>query len=161
MLIVCLGIQPKNSNDDVSRFGKLLNLNLDCRITQIVPTADISNITFAEQERFVDLLPSSALSTARSLPLRLWDAVANYLDIAGTPKRYFFEMLSYFATDDLQRDRLRFFASQQGAEEMYDYSIRSRRSYMDVLADFSSARPSLECIHICSIVFTLPSSEIP
>lgn len=149
-------IQPKNSMEDVQRFADLVDLNLDAVMVSISlnkaqPHGSVSRASS---------LPALAAACSLSLPLRVGDALVNYFDICGTPKRYFFEILSHFATDTLQRDRLRYFASQEGAEEMYDYSAKSRRTYIDVLADFGSARPSIECTRVFSLLFPALSVRI-
>jgi len=63
-----------------------------------------------------------------------------YLDVFGTPGRYFFEVLSHFATDPMQKEKLKEFNSPEGQLELYRYATREKRTYIEVLADFRSAQ---------------------
>lgn len=40
------------------------------------------------------------------VPRTLFEVCTKYLDIAAVPRRYFFELLSHFATDLREADRL-------------------------------------------------------
>ncbi|KAJ3350312.1 NADPH-dependent diflavin oxidoreductase 1 [Entophlyctis luteolus] len=70
------------------------------------------------------------------LTLRL--ALTNFLDIFGRPKRYFFELLSFFTPDIMHSEKLQEFASTAGQEELYAYCYRPRRTLFEVLNDFHS-----------------------
>lgn len=67
------------------------------------------------------------------------------IDISGaSPRRFFFEVLHEFATDELEKERLSYFASPEGRDDLYVYNQREGRTVMQVLKDFSSAKPALE-----------------
>jgi len=72
------------------------------------------------------------------------ELLTRYLDVLGSPRRYFFELLSFFAADEEQREKLLELSSPEGASLMYDYAQRERRTYLEVMAEFASARPPLE-----------------
>ncbi len=55
-----------------------------------------------------------------ALPCTLRDLVMKYLDINTYPRRYFFEVLSYFAKDEHERERLQEFASPEGQVTISD-----------------------------------------
>eukprot|EP01094_Clydonella_sp_ATCC50884_P024215 TRINITY_DN6011_c2_g1_i1.p1 TRINITY_DN6011_c2_g1~~TRINITY_DN6011_c2_g1_i1.p1 ORF type:complete len:600 (-),score=190.14 TRINITY_DN6011_c2_g1_i1:35-1591(-) len=78
------------------------------------------------------------------LPITVRELVRSYLDINGCPRRHFFQMLSYFATEELHRSRLEDFAATDGQEELQRYCYREHRSVLEVLEDFSSATPPLD-----------------
>ncbi|KAG1805733.1 hypothetical protein EV424DRAFT_1330101, partial [Suillus variegatus] len=63
-----------------------------------------------------------------------------YLDFNAVPRRSFFQLLRYFATDELERENLDEFVSKEGADEMYDYCQRVKRTTWEVLSEFRSAR---------------------
>ena len=45
------------------------------------------------------------------------------LDVAGaSPRRYFFEVLQHFATSELEIDRLEYFATPEGRNDLYTYN---------------------------------------
>ncbi|KAJ3041224.1 NADPH-dependent diflavin oxidoreductase 1 [Rhizophlyctis rosea] len=67
-----------------------------------------------------------------------------HLDIFGRPRRYFFELLSFFATDPQHAEKLREFASAQGQDELYAYCYKLRRTTFEVLQDFHSAKIPLK-----------------
>lgn len=79
-----------------------------------------------------------------ALPLTVRQLFRSYCDVWGVPRRHFFEQLHFFASDQLERERLRLFATPEGQDDLLDYCHRARRSCFDVLRDFPSARPPLE-----------------
>ena len=46
--------------------------------------------------------------------ITLREVVQKYLDIQGVPKRYFFELLSFFTTSEMEKEKLLEFASAEG-----------------------------------------------
>jgi len=68
------------------------------------------------------------------------------LDIGSIPKRSFFEALAHFATNAEERDKLHELASPEGTDLYFDYCIRERKSYIEVLEEFPSARPPLHVL---------------
>jgi len=63
-----------------------------------------------------------------------------HLDFNAVPRRSFFELLRWFATDEMEREKLDEFASNEGAEELYEYCYRVKRTIREVLAEFRSVR---------------------
>ena len=77
--------------------------------------------------------------------VRLRALVQGALDVAGGPPRqYFFEVLSHFTSDEVEQERLEYFGSPEGAEELHRYCQGERRTVLEVLEDFPSASPPLE-----------------
>eukprot|EP00752_Nemacystus_decipiens_P004323 g3948.t1 len=74
-----------------------------------------------------------AVSTPRLL-------LTEVLDISGTPRRSFFERLSLFATDEEEKEKLEELASPDGADLLYEYATREKRTYVEVLGDFPSCK---------------------
>ncbi len=72
------------------------------------------------------------------------DLFVRQLDVFGIPRRSFFTLLARFATDEMQAERLAEFGTAAGGADLLDYVTRPRRTYAEVLCDFSSARPPLE-----------------
>ncbi|XP_052788058.1 NADPH-dependent diflavin oxidoreductase 1-like [Mya arenaria] len=69
--------------------------------------------------------------------------VQNYLDINCVPRRSFFEMMLYFADDELEKDKLQEFCSAEGQEELFSYCNRVRRTLLEVLHDFPKTSPNI------------------
>ena len=56
---------------------------------------------------------------------------AGLLDIDGaSPRRFFFEVLSHFAEEPTEKQRLLYLSSSQGREEMALYNRKSGRSFL-------------------------------
>lgn len=119
---------PQNPKESVDEFF---------RVTGFDPSTVISEITCTN--------PDTPLPNIQ-LPVSLKTLVTNYLDIWGTPRRYFFELLSYFATEEVHQERLRYFGSPEGQDDLRRYNHREKRTFVEVLADFSSARFPRDCI---------------
>ena len=77
-------------------------------------------------------------------PCTLRDVFLKYLDLLGVPKRYAIEQLSHFASDQEQQEKLLEISASDGVDLYHSYIRRERRSFLDVLNDFSSCRPSIE-----------------
>ncbi|KAH9856143.1 riboflavin synthase domain-like protein [Lenzites betulinus] len=84
-----------------------------------------------EDQSLPDHLPST--TTLREIFTR-------YLDINAVPRRSFFAVLKHFAQDELEREKLEEFLSEEGADEMYEYCQRPRRTIREVLEEFRSAK---------------------
>ena len=55
--------------------------------------------------------------------MRVGALVQGVLDIsAASPRRYFFEVLQHFATSELEIDRLEYFATPAGRDDLYTYN---------------------------------------
>ncbi|KAK8079792.1 NADPH-dependent diflavin oxidoreductase 1 [Apiospora hydei] len=63
----------------------------------------------------------------------------NY-DITAIPKRIFFDHIKFFATEEMQIQRITEFADPTYSDEFYDYTSRPRRSILEVLQEFSSVK---------------------
>ncbi len=67
----------------------------------------------------------------------------SHLDICGIPRRSFFAGLAEFATYEEEKEKLLELASPDGASLYYDYCLREKRSYVEVMEEFPSARPPI------------------
>jgi sulfite reductase alpha subunit-like flavoprotein len=77
-------------------------------------------------------------------PCKLDTLLSRVVDISGLPQRSFFEGLARFASNMEEREKLLEISSAAGTDLYFDYCIREKRNYVEVLEDFRSARPSLE-----------------
>lgn len=78
-----------------------------------------------------DHLPSR--STLRTIFTR-------YLDFNAVPRRSFFRYIRHFTTDAAEREKLDEFLSLEGADDLYDYCHRVRRTIQEILAEFRHVR---------------------
>ncbi|XP_053940286.1 NADPH-dependent diflavin oxidoreductase 1 isoform X2 [Cuculus canorus] len=111
-------IQAQNCPEDVQQFCQLLRLDPDRQFV-LKPTESGTSLPA--------LLPQ---------PCTIRHLVTHYLDISCVPRRSFFELLSYFATNELEREKLQEFSSAGGQEELYSYCNRPRRTTLETLWDF-------------------------
>lgn len=87
--------------------------------------------------------PTSSASPA-AFTCRLGSLVRGALDVAGAPpRRYLFEVLARFTDAEHERERLEYFASAEGIDDLYQYCHRERRSLLEILQDFPGCRPPL------------------
>lgn len=77
-------------------------------------------------------LAGTSLPALLPQPCTIRHLVTHYLDISCVPRRSFFELLSYFSTNELEREKLQEFSSAQGQEELYSYCNRPRRTTLEV-----------------------------
>jgi sulfite reductase alpha subunit-like flavoprotein len=75
--------------------------------------------------------------------IRLGRLFSSFIDIAGLPQRGFFEGLAQYATNDEEKEKLVEISSAEGTDLYYDYCIKEKRNYVEVLEDFRSVRPPL------------------
>ncbi|TIB03847.1 hypothetical protein E3P94_00388 [Wallemia ichthyophaga] len=82
----------------------------------------------------------SPLQRYTHTPTTLRHLLTYHLSPYAVPRTTFFEYLAHFTSSDVERERLREFTSAQGADELYEYCARVRRTAPEVLDDFKSVR---------------------
>lgn len=122
-------IQPVNFNEDVEKLLRMFGKSGD---------------ELLESVEVLDLEAPAMRAPRPGETLKSY--LSSEIDISGIPRRYFFELLSHFATSDVQAAKLRELSSPEGQEDLHDYSRRAKRSFLDVLTDFDSARPPFDYI---------------
>ena len=60
------------------------------------------------------------------------------LDIAGIPQRSFFKAIAPYATEEDERQKLFELSDAAGTDLYFEYCIREKRNFVDVLEDFRS-----------------------
>lgn len=79
------------------------------------------------------------------VPIKLRSFVELAMDVASaSPRRYFFEVMSFFATAEHEKERLQYFASPEGRDDLYQYNQKERRTVLEVLEDFPSVQMPFE-----------------
>lgn len=79
-----------------------------------------------------------------SISCSLVSLFRDVLDIGAIPKRSYFAALAVFSSNDEERDKLLEISTSRGADLYYDYCLRERRNYVEVLLDFASVNISLQ-----------------
>ncbi|SCZ91319.1 BZ3500_MvSof-1268-A1-R1_Chr1-2g01331 [Microbotryum saponariae] len=67
------------------------------------------------------------------------------LDISGVPRLSFFEWLAHFSEGDM-KEKLQFFCTGEGQDDLNDYTLRPRRTINEVMYEFRSANVPIEYI---------------
>ncbi|KAH7319745.1 hypothetical protein B0I35DRAFT_352775 [Stachybotrys elegans] len=114
-----LGIHAENDEDQVNEFIEFYGLNPSALVQ--VPSRE-----------------DSSASEVRTV----FQALMQNVDILGKPPKRFYEGLAEFATDETEKKKLETLGGQDGAEEFKRRSDVDTVSYVDVLQEFKSARPS-------------------
>lgn len=81
--------------------------------------------------------------------------LTHYWDIQSVPRRSFFEILSWFATNELEREKLVEFTTPEGQEELYSYCNRPRRNIIEVseiTIEFSHTWSYLVLYYTCKVM---------
>ncbi|CAN1731349.1 NADPH-dependent diflavin oxidoreductase 1 [Linum perenne] len=79
------------------------------------------------------------------MPIKLKRYVELAMDVASaSPRRYFFEVMSFFASAEHEKERLQYFASAEGRDDLYQYNQKERRTVLEVLEDFPSVQIPFE-----------------
>ncbi|GKA47912.1 NADPH-dependent diflavin oxidoreductase 1 isoform X1 [Tanacetum coccineum] len=125
-----LEILPGQSPEAIDAFMKRCNLNPESYIV-IAPRNKEDNLENGER--------------ALNVPIKLRRFVELTMDIASaSPRRYFFEVMSFFATAEHEKERLLYFASPEGRDDLYQYNQKERRTVLEVLEDFPSVNMPFE-----------------
>lgn len=126
-----VAVLPENDPTEVEDFLKLLNLDPNKKFVIKKSRVDVQN-------------PVSFTYRFLNGCFTVHDLVAKHFDIHAVPKRCFFYILWRFSPDEIEKDKLKEFASNEGQEELYEYCLRPKRTIIEVLRDFpktSSAIP--------------------
>ncbi|KAF6168710.1 hypothetical protein GIB67_026596 [Kingdonia uniflora] len=78
-------------------------------------------------------------------PIKLRTFVELAMDItSASPRCYFFEVMSFFVTAENEKERLLYFSSLEGRDDLYQYNQKERRTVLEVLEDFPSVQMPFE-----------------
>ncbi|KAJ9165658.1 Sulfite reductase [Coniochaeta hoffmannii] len=114
-----LGIHADNDPEQVAAFIESYGLNAD----------DLVQVPSRES---LDVLETRTI----------YQALLQNLDILGKPPKRFYELLAGFATDEAEKKKLEALGGQAGAEELKRRTEVDTATYVDILDEFKSARPS-------------------
>ena len=118
-----IAIKPENSDKHVSDLLNLMNLDAN-QIVKVAlnERAESNPATFS----YADLKGN----------YRVEELLRKYFDLHAVPKRCFFDLFWKFSDDEVEKGKLREFASSEGQEEVYEYCFKPKRMLIEVLRDF-------------------------
>ncbi|KAH7367368.1 sulfite reductase flavoprotein component [Plectosphaerella cucumerina] len=114
-----LGIHAENDEEEVRAFIEWYGLDAD----------EVVQVPSREDPEVLDTRT-------------VFQALKQNVDVLGKPAKRFYEALSAFATDEDQRKKLATLAAPEGTVELKKRTDVDTLTYVDVLQEFSSARPS-------------------
>ncbi|KAI9151681.1 Sulfite reductase [Paramyrothecium foliicola] len=114
-----LGVHAENNTELVNEFIEMYGLN-PAALVQVPSRED------------------NAVTEVRTV----YQALVQNVDILGKPAKRFYEALAEYATDEEEKKKLLNLGSQGGAEEFKRRAEVDFVTYIDILEEFSSARPS-------------------
>lgn len=142
---------PRNLNDNVETFFKLFQKIDPETLFSLQPTNALTPLPSP------DLLPR---------PCTWRQAVSQYFDIQSVPRRYFFELLAHFTTDELEKEKFIEFTTAEGQQDLYDYCNRPKRNILEVLHDFRHTTPNIPPEYLFDLIppikprsFSIASSQ--
>ncbi len=81
------------------------------------------------------------------LQVRVAALVRGVLDISGaSPRRYFCEVLQHFATAELEVDRLEYFATPEGRNDLYTYN---QKEGVQTVVETVRLVDNCQAMHVC------------
>ncbi|KAF6149840.1 hypothetical protein GIB67_010914 [Kingdonia uniflora] len=124
-----LEILPSQNPIPVEAFIQRCNLNTDSYIT-------------VEPKSVQTGIPDISISRT---PIKLRTFVELAMDItSASSRRYFFEVMSFFATVEHEKERLLYFSSPEGRDDLYQYNQKERKTILVLLEDFLSVQMPFE-----------------
>ncbi|KAL7924858.1 hypothetical protein ACQKWADRAFT_286171 [Trichoderma austrokoningii] len=114
-----LGIHAENDEEQINAFIQFYGLN-PAELVQVPSREDVN------------------VFEVRTV----YQALKQNVDILGKPPKRFYEALSEFATDETEKKKLAALGGNDGAVEFKRRTEIDTVTYVDILEEFSSARPS-------------------
>ncbi|KAG6412440.1 hypothetical protein SASPL_125119 [Salvia splendens] len=127
---------PGQSPEALDAFMQRCNLNPESYITVVLTCFQVQ-VQARDNENRGFRKPST--------PVKLKSFIELTMDVASaSPRRYFFEVMSFFATAEHEKERLQYFSSPEGRDDLYQYNQKERRTVLEVLEDFPSVQMPFE-----------------
>jgi hypothetical protein len=104
-----------------------------CWADSAFPSADEQLSITCNEEAVPGRIRKLQRTSAARCNVRAAAVAAGVLDISGAPpRRRVFELMARFASDDVERERLKYFGSAEGRDDLATYCSRERRSLLQV-----------------------------
>lgn len=140
-----LAVLPSNDPNEVTEFCQLLGLN---------PSSE-----FAISQKESNATSYSYRQLSSIGKVTIGQLVSNYLDLHAVPKRTFFELIWKFSPNEVEKEKLREFATTEGQEELYDYAFRPKRMIIEVLRDFTETSSKIPLEYLPDLIPVITRRE--
>ncbi|KAG0598147.1 hypothetical protein M758_12G050000 [Ceratodon purpureus] len=130
-----LTLLPCQNQASIDKFVSRCGLDGDTLVTVEAANSDVCTLTQAVD---VEFMSEKTVVSLRTIVEALMD-----IDSAS-PRRYFFEVMSHFAEAEHEKERLQYFSTPEGRDDLYRYNQRERRTVLEVLEDFPSVQLPFE-----------------
>ncbi|KAL0433904.1 UNVERIFIED_CONTAM: NADPH-dependent diflavin oxidoreductase 1 [Sesamum latifolium] len=166
-----LEVLPGQSPAAVDAFIRRCGLNPESYITVVVQPRDAENHHFlnpplspVKLKSFIELTMDVASASLGAISLSYCTVeqiyllqekkgkdyiliigwLNSYICSAGFEKSVISQVMSFFATAEHEKERLQYFASPEGRDDLYQYNQKERRTVLEVLEDFPSVQMPFE-----------------
>lgn len=146
---ICV-VYPENSAEDVDRFLDLFNKSDKEDAFRIDPN-EIVRITL-DTNRHNWIPKSSYYWRIVNKPIMIQEIITKYFDINAIPKRSFFDLFYRFSRNDLEREKLKSFATGFDLEDLNEYVNRPKRTILEVMSDFPFTTPYVPIDYLFDLI---------
>lgn len=122
--------------------------NDPCEVQRLLDRMQWNEIADHPLEFFVEPDASLPFSLEHAKQPTLRSILTTFVDFNSVPRPSFFEKLIPFAAQDhMEREKLQEFCTPgEGADEMYEYAMRVRRTMLEVLEEFGTVQIPLNYV---------------
>eukprot|EP01125_Pyxidicula_operculata_P017146 TRINITY_DN597_c3_g1_i2.p1 TRINITY_DN597_c3_g1~~TRINITY_DN597_c3_g1_i2.p1 ORF type:complete len:595 (+),score=238.12 TRINITY_DN597_c3_g1_i2:188-1972(+) len=125
------GVYPGNSSRVVQYVANRLKINLSDVI--IISNKDNALSPSSSRRQRISTLPIDK-------PVSVGELFTYWIDLQSTPTRVALSQIASFAKDDKEKERITLFSSNsaEGLNEYKNYFVSSRKTFVDLINDFTS-----------------------
>lgn len=138
-----IAIHPENGEEEVDDMLSLMGLDGSQRV----------RITTSSQSS--GLFSHSGLSG----DWELRQLIREKLDLHVVPKRSFFDLFWRFSDHEVEKEKLKEFATPEGQEELFEYCLKPKRTLIEVLRDFPHTTARIPLHHLPDLIPGIKARE--
>lgn len=119
-------IQPKNNHEEITKFIERLGYKNEHLLSIKLDQSQTGQVSQSSVMKF----PENGIT--------IFELFSYWINLMEPPSRYFMYVLSHFVKDEIHKEKLIEFSSNtvDGKSEYYRYSVREKRTVIEVLYDF-------------------------